>query len=218
MTIGEMALWLREKYFRTCDLNVVWMEGWRRNSLFPETGLPWILPSPNMPTIQTAIVYPGTVLMEGLNVSEGRGTTIPFELFGAPFINADKLMARLETRMPGGCKFRKHDFIPTFNKFKDTICHGLQIHVTDPEKYYPVATALEIVDAIIETSPPDAFSFRMPPYEYEDKLMPFDILSGDSGMRRALLARHDTRLERERWKYETEEFKKEFREFAVYPE
>jgi uncharacterized protein YbbC (DUF1343 family) len=218
MTIGEMALWLKEKYFHSCELNVVWMEGWRRNSLFPETGLPWILPSPNMPTVQTAMVYPGTVLLEGLNLSEGRGTTIPFELFGAPFINTEKLIRRLESRIPEGCKFRKHDFIPTFNKFKDTICQGIQIHVSVPEKYYPVTTAMEIIDAIIETSPPDAMKFRLPPYEYEEKLMPFDMLSGDSEMRRALLSRQDTRIERERWKYETEEFKKEFREFLVYPE
>ena len=91
MTIGEMAVWIREKYYRNCELNVVWMKGWRRNSLYNETGLPWILPSPNMPTLQTALVYPGTVLFEALNISEGRGTTIPFELFGAPFIDPEKL-------------------------------------------------------------------------------------------------------------------------------
>jgi len=218
MTIGEMALWLKDKYFRSCDLNVIWMEGWHRNSLFAETGLPWILPSPNMPTVQTAMVYPGTVLIEGMNLSEGRGTTIPFELLGAPFVNTEKLIARLEERRPGGCKFRKHDFIPTFNKFKEVLCHGIQIHITDPVKYYPVAAAMEIIDALIETSPEEAISFRMPPYEYEDKLMPFDILSGDSGMRKALLSRQDTRIEKDRWKTETEEFIKEFRELSVYPE
>lgn len=218
MTIGEMALWLKGKYYNSCDLNVVWMEGWRRNSLFTETGLPWVLPSPNMPTLQTAIVYPGAVLIEGLNLSEGRGTTIPFELFGAPFINTERLLKRLEKRMPGGCSFRKHDFIPTFNKYRDINCHGLQIHVSDPEKYYPVSTALEILDAIIETSPPDSLKFNAPPYEYEEKLLPFDILSGDQGMRTTLLNRQDTRIEKERWKYEIEEFKKEFSRISMYDE
>ena len=96
------------------------MKNWKRKSLFIETGLPWVLPSPNMPTLQTAIVYPGTVLIEALNISEGRGTTIPFELFGAPFINAEKLKNKLDARNDSGCVFRIHNFIPTFNKYCGT--------------------------------------------------------------------------------------------------
>ena len=95
MTIGEIALWIKEKYYPRCDLNIVWMKNWKRSSIFSETGLPWVLPSPNMPTVQTAIVYPGTVLIEALNLSEGRGTTKPFELFGAPFIDSEKLKKNL---------------------------------------------------------------------------------------------------------------------------
>ena len=91
MTIGEMALWIKDKYYPSCDLHIVWMKNWNRSSLFSDTGLPWVLPSPNIPTVQTALVYPGTVLIEALNLSEGRGTTIPFELFGAPFINPERL-------------------------------------------------------------------------------------------------------------------------------
>jgi uncharacterized protein YbbC (DUF1343 family) len=98
MTMGELALWIKEKYYPHCNLNVVWMKNWRRNSLYSQTGLPWVLPSPNMPTEQTAIVYPGTVLIEALNLSEGRGTTIPFELFGAPFINPELLKKNLDSR------------------------------------------------------------------------------------------------------------------------
>ena len=89
MTVGEIALWIKEKYFPGCKLNIVWMKGWQRSFLFTDTGLPWVIPSPNMPTLQSALVYPGTVLFEALNLSEGRGTTIPFELFGAPFIDAE---------------------------------------------------------------------------------------------------------------------------------
>jgi uncharacterized protein YbbC (DUF1343 family) len=218
MTIGEMALWIKEKYFPCCDLNVVWMKNWKRSSTYNETGLPWILPSPNMPTAQTALVYPGTVLIEALNLSEGRGTTLPFELFGAPFLDQAKLKKNLDARHIGGCAFRPHDFIPTFHKFSGELCFGMQIHVTDQDQFKPVETALEIFDAIIETSEPDVLSFRLPPYEYEYRLIPFDILSGDTGMREVLTGRKDIRLEKERWASEIEEFRKEFRQIAFYPE
>jgi len=217
MTIGEMALWLREKYFPKCDLNIFWMKGWKRNSLFSETGLPWVLPSPNMPALNSAIVYPGTVLIEALNISEGRGTTIPFELFGAPFINPEKLKANLDKRKITGSVFRVHNFIPTFNKYQGKLCNGIQIHVTDPAAYHPVATALEIFDAIIETSP-EELRFNKPPYEYEYDLMPFDILSGDSVMRESLISRQPVRLEKQRWEAEIDEFRKEFSTMAVYRE
>ncbi|MCX6320767.1 MAG: DUF1343 domain-containing protein [Bacteroidia bacterium] len=218
MTIGEMAIWIKEKYYPRCDLNIVWMKNWRRSSLFSETGLPWVLPSPNMPTIQTAIVYPGTVLIEALNLSEGRGTTLPFELFGAPFIDAEKLKKNLNARNIEGCAFRIHNFIPTFHKFCGELCNGLQIHVTNINIFKPVGTALEIFDAIIETSTHDSLKFNLPPYEYEYNLMPFDILSGDSGMRETLLNRKNIRIEKERWSHEIEEFRNEFRHFAVYSE
>jgi uncharacterized protein YbbC (DUF1343 family) len=218
MTIGEMALWIKEKYYSKCDLKIVWMKNWRRSSLFSETGLPWVLPSPNMPTVQSAVVYPGTVLIEALNLSEGRGTTIPFELFGAPFVNPEKLKKNLDKRNIGGCAFRIHNFIPTFHKFCGELCNGLQIHVTDVNLFKPVVTALEIFDAIIETSPAGTLKFNLPPYEYEYNLMPFDILSGDSLMRESLLDRKSIKMEKERWADEIEEFKTEFRSFSAYPE
>ena len=142
MTIGEMALWIKEKYYPQCDLKVVWMKNWRRSLLYSETGLPWVLPSPNMPSVNTAIVYPGTVLIEALNISEGRGTTIPFELFGAPFIDSEKLKKNLDGRKIKGCAFRVHNFIPTFHKFSGELCNGVQIHVTDINTFKPVGTAL----------------------------------------------------------------------------
>ncbi|MBN2861841.1 MAG: DUF1343 domain-containing protein, partial [Bacteroidales bacterium] len=218
MTIGEMAKWIKQKYLPDCDLNIVWMDGWKRSSLFSDTLLPWILPSPNMPTQETAIVYPGTVLAEGLNISEGRGTTRPFELLGAPFIDAGKLKNNLDSRRLPGCIFRIHNFIPAFNKYEGKYCNGLQIHVTDPEEYYPVGVALELFDAIIETADENTLQFTPPPYEYEQTLMPFDILSGDSLMRNTLMNRLPLRVEKERWKDEIYEFQKEFREVSVYPE
>ncbi len=218
MTIGEMAIWIKEKYYPGCDLNIVVMKNWKRSSLYSETGLPWVLPSPNIPTLQSAVVYPGTVLIEALNLSEGRGTTIPFELFGAPFINSDRLKKNLDSRHIEGCSFRLHDFIPTFHKFSGENCFGVQIHITDITRYKPVGTALEIFDAIIETSEPDALKFKLPPYEYEYNLMPFDILSGDSGMRETLISRSSLNAEKERWADETEVFSKEFRQIALYGE
>jgi uncharacterized protein YbbC (DUF1343 family) len=215
MTTGEMALWIKEYYYPECDLHVEWMKNWKRSSLFSQTGLPWVLPSPNMPTEKTAVVYPGTVLIEALNLSEGRGTTIPFELFGAPFINAFKLKKNLDARQITGCKFRIHNFIPAFHKFAGELCEGLQIHVTDIKDYRPVCTALEIFDAIIETSPGE-LKFNPPPYEYEYKLMPFDILAGDSGMRTVLTDRKSLAIEKERWRSEMEDFIKEFRKIAYY--
>jgi uncharacterized protein YbbC (DUF1343 family) len=216
MTIGEIALWLKEEYYPGAKVNIVWMKNWKRTLQYNDTGLPWVLPSPNMPTFQTTLVYPGTVLIEALNLSEGRGTTLPFELFGAPFINSEKLKKNLETRNVKGCTFRIHNFIPTFHKFAGELCKGLQLHITDIKVFKPVETAFEIFDAIIETSPGTSLTFNPPPYEYENRLVPFDILSGDSGMRECLINRRNISIEKERWRDETEEFKKEFIHRAHY--
>jgi uncharacterized protein YbbC (DUF1343 family) len=218
MTIGEMAIWIREKYMPGCDLHVIRAEGWYRNSLFRETGLPWVIPSPNMPTPETTIVYPGIVLAEALNISEGRGTVIPFELTGAPFIDSARLLSELRNRKIPGCSFRLHDFIPTFNKYAGQYCHGIQIHVTDVSVFRPVATALHLFDAIIKTSPPDSVKFNPPPYEYEYRLMPFDILSGDSRMRQVLEEGLSLADEISRWDVSIESFNKEFRQMALYSE
>jgi uncharacterized protein YbbC (DUF1343 family) len=218
MTIGEMAQWIREKDYPTCDLKVIKMKNWKRSSLYSETSLPWVLPSPNIPTLQSAIVYPGTVLIEALNLSEGRGTTIPFELFGAPYINSTSLKKNLDDRKIEGCVFRPHDYIPTFHKYSGELCHGMQIHVTDTGEFKPVETALEVLDAIIETSAEGSLVFKQPPYEYEYTLMPFDILSGDEGMRETLAGRKNLKEEKERWADEIAAFRKEFSELSFYKE
>lgn len=217
MTIGEIAIWVKEKYVKKCDLRVIWMKNWCRSMMHNDTYLPWVIPSPNMPTLNTAIVYPGTVLIEALNLSEGRGSTLPFELFGAPFIDPYLLKNNLDARHIPGCSFRIHNFIPTFNKFSDLFCNGIQVHVTDIGSFRPVSTTLEILDGVIQTSPVGAMKFNEPPYEYEYNLKPFDILSGDSGMRKTLENRKSLETEKERWADETEDFKKEFSQFSVYP-
>ncbi len=216
MTIGEMAFWVKEKYYPNADLTVIRMENWQRDMFYDETGLPWVLPSPNMPSLSTAIVYPGTVLIEALNLSEGRGTTTPFELIGAPWLNVRALKNNLDARHIEGCAFRIHNYIPTFHKYTGQLCGGIQIHVTDRRKYFPVAAALEIFDAIIATTSENSLIFNPPPYEYEEKLMPFDILAGDSITREVLINRGSLSHEKERWAEEAAQFKKEFDEISFY--
>lgn len=216
MTIGEIAIWLQANHIPKCDLRVIGMEGWTREMLFSDTSLPWVLPSPNMPTLNTAVVYPGMVLTEALNLSEARGTTIPFELFGAPWIDPVRLHKNLANRKTEGCGFRIHGYIPTFHKFAGKECNGIQIHVTDIKKYRPVGVALEIFAAILETTNKGDLVFLNPPYEYEENMMPFDILSGDSQMRKTLQEGGSLENEKERWKAETEEFRREFDKLALY--
>ncbi|HUI93905.1 MAG TPA: DUF1343 domain-containing protein [Chitinivibrionales bacterium] len=217
MTMGEMALLLKNFYFPTVNLQVVWMKGWQRNSLWPETGLPWVLPSPNIPTFDTAVVYPGTVLLEATNLSEGRGTTRPFEIIGAPYLDADKLVKEIAPYDLKGCVFRKHDFMPTFQKWQGKYCYGLQVHVTDPRKYEPVLTTAALLQAVIKHSD-GQFSFKQPPYEYDTVNMPFDILSGDTTLRNAFMRGADLRKEKESWKQSYKAFLPVFKNVSHYPE
>jgi len=182
LTCGEMARWLNEERGIACDLTVVPCGGWRRSTLWQDTGLTWVMPSPNLPTPDSCVVYPGMVLLEGTNLSEGRGTTRPFELFGAPWLNPAGLTARLaDARLPG-VHFRPCHFEPTFQKHAGRLCGGAQLHVTDPHTFEPVRTAVEILVAARALAPQD-FAWREPPYEYEDTLPPIDILWGHPGLR-----------------------------------
>ncbi len=218
MTIGEMAVLLKQRYFQTLDLHVIWMKGWWRDSLYHETGLPWVIPSPNMPSVNTAMVYPGMALFEGTNISEGRGTTLPFEIFGAPFITIETLKRNLDKRKIPGCIFREHDFIPTFQKWQGKQCCGMQIHVTEPRSFLPVFTAASIIEAVIQSSDKGAFKFKDPPYEYEYGKTPFDILSGDSQLRECLLQGESLKKQQGKWKKDTQSFVKLFNDTAYYPE
>jgi len=182
MTAGELALMFNREFGIECDLEVVRMEGWRRASWFEETGLPWVLPSPNIPTVDTTAVYPGAVMIEGTNVSEGRGTTRPFEIIGAPFIDAYALVERLGRERLPGAVFRAAYFEPTFHKFKGRLCGGVQIHVTDRERFKPVITAVAILSAIREMWPED-FAWTQPPYEYVYDRPPFDVINGSATVR-----------------------------------
>jgi len=182
MTIGELALYFKDNFYPKLDLTVIPIKGWRRVQWFDNTGLPWVMPSPNMPTLDTATVYPGMCLLEGTIISEGRGTTRPFEIFGAPFIEPEKLVRRLNDFKLKGIFFRPLYFAPTFNKFSGELCGGVQLHVTDREKFKPFKTAVAILLAIHELHP-EIKLWRQPPYEYEFEKLPFDILSGSDRLR-----------------------------------
>jgi len=184
MTTGELARFFVDKFQIGVRLDVVEMTGWRRDMWFDDTGLQWIMPSPNMPTLDTAMVYPGTCLFEGINISEGRGTTRPFELIGAPWIDAPRLSDKLDSLSLAGVKFRPVCFIPTFAKYKGQNCGGVQVHVIDREEFAPVRTALSMIDTVRRMYP-DEFQWRGGDRKFFDRLMGTDsvrrqLSSGES--------------------------------------
>lgn len=185
MTVGELALLFRDELGLTVDLTVVKMRGWRREMTFEETGLPWIAPSPNMPTVDTAFVYPGGCLIEGTNLSEGRGTTRPFELLGAPWVDAWRLARDLEKERLPGVRFRPAFFSPTFHKYAGRLCGGIQVHVTDRRRFRAFLTYLLVI-AHARRQDPARFAWRDPPYEYEYVKRPIDVLCGTDAVRRAI--------------------------------
>jgi uncharacterized protein YbbC (DUF1343 family) len=185
MTIGELARLFNEHFGLGADLEVAAMSGWRRSMFWDETGLPWVMPSPNMPTLDSAIVYPGTVLVEGTTASEGRGTTRPFEIVGAPWVQPEVFAGRLNALGLPGVHFRPVSFEPTFQKHARTSCGGCQIHVTDRRSFAPVLTGAAAIAAIREADSA-RFAWRPPPYEYEERLAPIDILSGSPAFRHAV--------------------------------
>jgi uncharacterized protein YbbC (DUF1343 family) len=197
-TIGQIAEMFKDVYFPNLNLNVISMKDYDLRMTFEETKLPWVVPSPNMPTVDTTLVYPGQVLLETTNISEGRGTCKPFEFFGAPFIKPKEFLETFNRLKIEGCVLRRHDFIPTFNKYsgfdnrvcgkiddktqQKHSCVGFQIHITDIRKFHPVKTSVAILKSIAITSPDD-FALNPPPYEYEYANMPIDIVWGNSSLR-----------------------------------
>ncbi len=185
MTMGELLSMINTEEEIGCRLQVVPCRGWLRSSWFDETGLPWVLPSPNMPTLDTATVYPGGCLLEATNISEGRGTTRPFELVGAPFIESYRLADHLNNMALPGVYFRPASFEPTFHKFSGVTCGGVQVAVTCRDEFLPVQTYACLIYAIGELYP-ESFRWKEPPYEYEYEKMPIDILWGDDSLRMAV--------------------------------
>ncbi len=177
MTVGELAQLFNKEFGAGCDLTVIPLEGWHRSDWFEQTGLPWVPPSPNLPTVDSTVVYPGVVLIEGTLLSEGRGTTRPFELIGAPYIRPREYAEYLNSFRLPGVFFRAAYFQPTFQKCAGVMCGGVQIHVTDRRTFEPYLTGIMIISAV-RALYPESFAWRDPPYEYEFEKLPIEILSG----------------------------------------
>ena len=205
LTIGELALYFKDYAGIDVELDIIEMTGCQRNFYFNKTGLFWVLPSPNMPTLKTAMVYPGQVLLEGTNLSEGRGTTLPFELCGAPFIDPRAILSEIDQQSVSGLFLRPTWFTPTFDKWSGELCGGFQLHVVDLKKFSPYRFTLALLKAVIRLYP-DNFSWLAPPYEYEYEKLPIDILTGDPAIRQTLENDGNLDFLQESWGDSLEEF------------
>jgi uncharacterized protein YbbC (DUF1343 family) len=215
MTIGELARLFNEHFAIGCDLEVVTMTGWQRAMYWDDTGLPWVMPSPNIPTLDSAIVFPGCVHIEGTNASEGRGTTRPFEIVGAPWVRAERFAATLNRRGLPGVHFRPVVFEPTFQKHARVACGGCQIHVLDRSVFKPVLTGMAVIDEL-RAADPSAFQWKRPPYEYEHDKVPIDVIAGSPRFRQSVDA--DERAEQiaARWETTVREFRDLQQGFLLY--
>ncbi len=215
MTFGELALYINTEYAIGADLEVLAMQGWKRSMLFAETGFPWVAPSPNMPTPETALVYPGQVIWEGTNCSEARGTTLPFECVGAPFWRHDEILnALLGTKLPG-CVLRPLIFQPTSGKWMQKDCIGFQIHVTDANDFLPYRTSLALLQAVIQCYP-EEFSYKEPPYEYEFERLPMDLILGDKELRCELESGVDLLELEQKWQKPLQGFMEKRKNYLLY--
>lgn len=185
LTVGELAGLYREERGLDLALTVIPCRGWRRRMHQRDTGLPWVFPSPNMPTPETALVYPGMCLLEGTNLSEGRGTTRPFELFGAPWLDAGRLAEALAVERLPGARFRPASFVPTWDKHAGARCHGVEVVVDDREAFRPFRTGVACV-AAARAQDPGRFRWRTAPYEFMKDVPAFDLLCGSARERKAL--------------------------------
>ena len=215
MTVCELGRMFNEHFGIGCDFEYVSMDGWSRELWFDETDVPWVIPSPNMPTVAAATVFPGTVHVEGTQLSEGRGTTLPFELVGAPYVEPERLARELAALDLPGVYFRSCVFRPTFQKHANKSCGGVQLHVTDRASFEPVISGLAVVKTIYDLYP-DEFKWKSPPYEYEYDKNPFDVISGTPSLREAI-ERGDSLASIEgAWRGPLEEFKKGRGRYLLY--
>jgi len=215
MTIGELARLFNEVFSIGAQLEVVTMEGWRRDMYADQTRLPWVMPSPNMPTLDTAIVYPGTVLFEGIMLSEGRGTTRPFELVGAPWIEAERFARDMNALGLTGVHFRPAVFEPTFQKHAKQTCGGCQIHVIARHLFKPVLVGVALAGMFRKTNP-SKFAWRQPPYEYEHDKMPIDILAGADTLRTQIEADMPAAEIAASWRADEDAFRAVRERFLIY--
>jgi uncharacterized protein YbbC (DUF1343 family) len=215
MTLGELARLFNEHFEIGCELEVVPMKGWARKYWQDETDAPWVMPSPNIPTIDSATVFPGTVHFEGTQLSEGRGTTKPFELVGAPYVEPEEYAQRLNELDQPGVYFRSCVFRPTFQKHGGVSCGGVQIHVTDRNAFEPVRAGIAMVKFAFDMYPGE-FRWKEPPYEYVFDRNPFDVISGTSKLREAFERGDSLETIETQWQGPLSEFKKIREEYLLY--
>jgi len=214
-TLGELARrFVLEEGIR-CDLTVAPMRGWRRAMLWEDTGLPWVPPSPNMPTPDTARVYPGGCLIEGTNLSEGRGTTRPFEWVGAPYLDGHRYAEALDGLGLPGVRFRPARFTPTFHKWAGEVCGGVQIHVTDRRRFRPFRTGVAAI-AVARRLAPAEFRWKEPPYEFEHARLPIDILFGTDRIRTQIEGGTDLPVIEATWRTALPLYTRRRRAFMIY--
>lgn len=216
MTAGEIAKWFNDDIGIACDLTVVPMQGWKREMWYDQTGLLWVSPSPNMPLVSTATVYPGMCLIEGTKLSEGRGTTLPFELCGAPGIDAHPLVEALADEKLPGVLFRPQYFKPTFQKCAGEICGGVQLHVTDRNSFKPLLTGIAVIRTIAQQFP-KIFQWRTEPYEFVSNRLAIDLLYGHPEFRETLLPQNRTLTEiEESWQTDLVNFQAIRKNYLYY--
>jgi uncharacterized protein YbbC (DUF1343 family) len=215
LTIGEAARLFNDHFGINAAVDVVPMDGWKRPMYFEETGLPWVLPSPNIPTMETAVVYPGAVLFEGTVLSEGRGTTRPFELIGAPWIDGERFADAMNQRNVPGVHFRPVFFEPTFHKQAQRLSGGCQIHVTDRRVFPPMRAAVEMLDEFHREAPGEKL-WRDPPYEYEHVKPPIDILYGSDRLRRGIDAGESPASIMSGWRRDEDAFRALREKYLLY--
>jgi len=216
MTAGELARYFNAEEGIGCDLTVVPCEGWRRGQYWDGTSLPFIPPSPNMPTPDTALVYPGMCLLEGSNVSEGRGTCRPFEQFGAPYLRSYELVQHLEKQELPGVRFRPVSFTPTFDKHPGVSCSGAFIHVVDRQSFLPLLTGIAIMQAAHDLGG-DAFAWRADAYEFVEDVPAFDLLCGTDQVRRGIEAGWPLRKLVEGFEAQAARFVEKRKPYLLYP-
>ena len=216
LTAGEFGRFARAAANVDCDLEVVAMRGWSRGRSFDELGLDWVYPSPNMPTGETALLYPGMVLLEGANISEGRGTTMPFQLFGAPFLERERLLAELGPDLEGVI-LRPVTFEPAFDKYMGQACKGFQIHITDRDAFRPYRLGIALLRALCMTHP-DRFRWLDPPYEYEMEKLPIDILIGSGAVRQRVEQGRRIGDIESGWEHDLEKYREMREPLMLYPD
>ena len=214
LTIGEIALFFNKEFNIGCNLEIIPMSGWKRDMYWKDTGRAWVSPSPNLPTPLSCMVYPGQVIFEGTNISEGRGTALPFEQFGAPFLNTEKIKPEADKLIQGAI-LRPVNFEPTSGKWHNNICRGFQIHITDIEKFQPFISSLILMQLIVKYHPND-FELKSPPYEYEYKKKPMDLILGSKIIRKKVMNLENLLSLSEQWQEELGIYKSLSKGYYLY--